>query len=384
MAGSDRVEFANTLRGIAAVCVLIEHYFAFYTGDRGVVASLINAPALSLSQQSVPYYLTVIDRVPHLIPASLGVALFFVISGFVIPLALMRENRRQFAISRVFRILPVYAVGFSITLLSIYFITNFYGREWPFTWAGVLPHYVPGLRDLFNVPHIDGILWTLEVEIKFYLICILALPLFKRRSLLVFVFPVVAVALYLGCFYAFGPEIIATPAYSLPFVAFMFIGVALNFFYHQAIKLVTCASLMLAVFLLFLTALKLGPISDIFIISWSYGYAVALFVFAMAFPAPFGKTKISEFFASVSYPLYVVHGIFGYALLRALSESGIGPAVALPATIICALSLAYLIHVTIEEPSRLKAKTLMKMKVPHHAIVAAPTVDAVNTLEPLI
>jgi hypothetical protein len=44
----QRVDFANTLRGFAALSVLISHYYGAFWLNRPAVAYLTNAPALPL------------------------------------------------------------------------------------------------------------------------------------------------------------------------------------------------------------------------------------------------------------------------------------------------------------------------------------------------
>jgi superfamily II DNA helicase RecQ len=56
MQAGQRVEFANTLRGFAAIAVLISHYFGVFWLDRASASSLANAPELSTESHGVPAY----------------------------------------------------------------------------------------------------------------------------------------------------------------------------------------------------------------------------------------------------------------------------------------------------------------------------------------
>jgi peptidoglycan/LPS O-acetylase OafA/YrhL len=110
---SKKVDFANTLRGIAALSVVISHYFGVFWLYRSAVSSFINAPELPLSTYAIPNYINWLHKFPLFNWGAYGVALFFIISGFVIPFSLHKVNRLGFCVSRIFRIIPLYIVGFS-------------------------------------------------------------------------------------------------------------------------------------------------------------------------------------------------------------------------------------------------------------------------------
>ena len=192
----SRVDFANTLRGFAAMAVVISHYYGVFWLNRAAVEGLLHVPALPESHP-VPAYVAAIQTIPLLNWGAYGVALFFLVSGFVIPFSLQRNTRGGFLVNRLFRIIPTYAAGFSITLLALFAGTGYFGTEWPYGLRAILVHYLPGLRDVLWSPNIDGIIWTLEIEMKFYLVCALVLPWFRRASLKVFVVPAALVVLFL-------------------------------------------------------------------------------------------------------------------------------------------------------------------------------------------
>ncbi|EPE98623.1 acyltransferase family protein [Rhizobium grahamii] len=234
----ERVEFANTLRGAAAIMVLLEHYHSFFPGDRTVISSLINAPVMPEGVQLEPDYLFWLYSIPHLIWSSLGVSLFFIISGFVIPYSIKSGSRAAFLFGRFFRIYPLYAAGFLFTLASIYLTGSYFDNPWPFTPDQILPHFLPGMRELTrSTASIDGIIWTLEIEVKFYLICAFIAPWIRRASRKVFLVPVAIIAvdrLLSVSVQGYAGTITAAGA---PFLAFMFIGVAFHFMYNGALRI---------------------------------------------------------------------------------------------------------------------------------------------------
>ena len=53
--GGERIEFANTPRGVAAVSVVVAHYANFWTA-RPLIAGLIFAEPIPETVQSAPHY----------------------------------------------------------------------------------------------------------------------------------------------------------------------------------------------------------------------------------------------------------------------------------------------------------------------------------------
>lgn len=368
----ERVQFANTLRGIAAIAVLLSHYtFVFWT-SRDAVASLIHAPALP-DHFAFPGYLRWMHQAePKFGFGPFGVALFFLISGFVIPFSLRNATWHGFLLARFFRIVPLYMAGFSVTLIAIWQIGRYFGLPWALSLRSIAIHYMPGLRDLFGVPSIDGIIWTLEIEIKFYLICALAMSWFRRSSLWVFAIPV---ALAAGEFYMIRSGFGVTALVPIPFLIFMFIGVA--FHYSRAGALTAGAAVFWGTGLFAMFSILLGQaMPGLAPIAWAYGLAVAVFALGTKLPQALQSTPVTDFFADISYPLYVVHGVAGYAALRALLDLGFKAWVSLILVTLGAFGLSWILHVTVEDPCHRLGKRLAAAKLRAKVQPPAHTIDA--------
>src|SRR6187431_393733 len=79
-----RVSFAHLLRGIAAASVLSHHYLNMIWEKPQSIGALIAQPALPVLVNNVPH-LHIFDFGLPGFWGHFGVALFFLISGFVIP-----------------------------------------------------------------------------------------------------------------------------------------------------------------------------------------------------------------------------------------------------------------------------------------------------------
>lgn len=123
MTNNNKIAFANDLRGIAAVLVLISHFYSTFWYRSDAVSALIGMDAYIPS--SIPSIVRFIHEYLGIFFSHYSVALFFIISGFVIPFSLEKYTTKQFIKQRLFRILPTYWFSLLYTL-SILFIFLLY------------------------------------------------------------------------------------------------------------------------------------------------------------------------------------------------------------------------------------------------------------------
>ena len=108
---------------------------------------------------------------------SVGVKLFFVISGFLITASYQRDsNLRRFAARRALRIMPALIAVVLLTVIALAFLTNATAANYArgaLLYAVrnilLLPyHALPGIFDNNRLPAVNGSLWTLPVEAFMY------------------------------------------------------------------------------------------------------------------------------------------------------------------------------------------------------------------------
>jgi peptidoglycan/LPS O-acetylase OafA/YrhL len=150
----------DVLRFLAAVIVVWYHYVYLMGAYDGTAAAasrhLLNFPEL--------YDWASFGRV--------GVEIFFVISGFVIAFSAERATAFSFFVSRVVRLGPGVWICSTITLLAMLVWSDEH-------LADLLREYRHSMAFLPWGPWIDGAFWTLTLEIAFYF-CVFILILFKR------------------------------------------------------------------------------------------------------------------------------------------------------------------------------------------------------------
>lgn len=135
----------DSLRGIAAIMVMLFHYT--YRYDTLVLSNTES---------------TVLSILGHL-----GVELFFMISGFVILLSLTNtKSHRKFITSRFMRLFPTYWICIIFTFLAM-LVLGFIGEE--ISTVSFLFNLTM-IHGFFGVPDIDGVYWTLRIELIFYAI----------------------------------------------------------------------------------------------------------------------------------------------------------------------------------------------------------------------
>lgn len=162
-ARAPRLAALDALRFLAAVGVLAYHFTARETDAWGRDLAEV-APAVS----GWATY------------TSLGPELFFVISGFVILMTAWGRSVPDIIGSRVARLYPAYWIAVLLTGVLLLFVWQ--GKE--ITGGQVLVNLTL-LQSLADVGHVDGVYWTLWVELRFYVLIALfaAIGITRRRVL---------------------------------------------------------------------------------------------------------------------------------------------------------------------------------------------------------
>lgn len=146
MIEKDRINEIDLLRFIAAISVVFFHYtFRGYAAD-----SMSIVPFLEVAFFSKYGFV--------------GVELFFMISGFVILMTASKGNLRSFLISRIVRLYPAFWVACTITFLVIII----FGKPYYSASFGQYLSNLTMFSGFFKIPSIDGVYWSLFVEIQFY------------------------------------------------------------------------------------------------------------------------------------------------------------------------------------------------------------------------
>jgi peptidoglycan/LPS O-acetylase OafA/YrhL len=140
---ADRVPALDLLRFLAAFFVMLYHY----TYHRGIV-DLSALEAVTLH-------------------GHLGVEIFFMISGFVILWSAQGRSGRAFARARILRLYPEFWIAVAVSATVFYLVPGGFGSSIN---AGQIAGNLTMVPGYLGIPYIDGVYWTLAVEIKFYVL----------------------------------------------------------------------------------------------------------------------------------------------------------------------------------------------------------------------
>lgn len=353
-----RIEFANSLRGFAALSVLISHYFGVFWYARENAGKMANAVVPTIDQVPTPFYAEWVVTFPIAL-APFGVALFFLISGFVIPFSIIKSSTSGFLVGRFLRIYPLYIAGFSVTLMALIISGKISGFVFPYTVDDVLFHFLPGIHVLAGTTAIDGIIWTLEIEIAFYIVCAITSPLIRSGNIFFFSLPALLLLfVYLFHDYPWSSNL-KILAHMSEYMIFMMIGVAFNYLFRGLLSPRNFLIITSITAFLFFCGMSINNEPN----SVAMNYAAALIIFTLSAITSrhWKKSAILGFLADISYPLYVVHGVMGYAIMAHLISLGVSPFACIITATITSMIVAWILHISIEIPSHNLGKRLTSL-----------------------
>ncbi|MCV2420635.1 acyltransferase family protein [Paucibacter sp. DJ2R-2] len=325
-----RLDQVDALRGLAALAVVLFHYTTQH--------QKLFAPASSASF-AVPW-------------GHLGVNLFFIISGFVIFMTLDRcRQPMDFVVSRFSRLFPSYwlAIALTFTVVSIFGLPGKEVSAWQAA-ANLLM-----LHGFAHIPHVDGVYWTLEVEMLFY---IAMFTLYR-----------------VGCLSAVHRAIAALLSIKLIYLACaQFLGVDLPWILHRTLFLSTAPWFALGICVRQLTQLSADPqastsalrrriIGSVLLalvtIGWGEGWSMTLLAAALAtvvYAAAMGRLpplrlKLLGWLGAISYPLYLLHENIGWVLMNQLQARGLSTDLSIAVALVFSLTLAHLVTQIVERPA---------------------------------
>lgn len=150
--GRDRLAALDGLRFLAALSVVLFHFVG-------------QTPEAMKGIWGRPYQSLFPELHGYLAFGRLGVDLFFLISGFVICMSAWGRTPRDFFISRVTRLYPMYWIAIVVSACVIYFADTPFGHPHP----RVLLANFTMLQTPLGVSNLDPVYWTLWPELCFYL-----------------------------------------------------------------------------------------------------------------------------------------------------------------------------------------------------------------------
>ena len=323
-----RLHGLDALRGLAAMGVLLYHYSWAYDA----IGPRHAAPGL---WATFPY-------------GNFGVELFFIISGFVIVMTLERtKTARAFILSRAARLYPAFIACLCTTLLVSRVTNHSPGKGY----GSQLVANLTMAPALFGFPGLDGSYWSLQYELVFYALAALAVLGLNIPRL------EISCLVWLGC--AIGirifwpdPTRLIQLLTAARFAHLFIIGVMLHCLHKGQSSSLTWVTLFAALFTAsFGPHWAAEPLPVPVYVMMIAGFALAVWLATSRWAGWMDQAPL-RFLGRISYPLYLVHQVAGFALLTRLEGWGINPNLSFAATTVAAILLAWAISGTIEWPAQ--------------------------------
>jgi peptidoglycan/LPS O-acetylase OafA/YrhL len=359
-AGADRIWFAQALRAFACLLVVGTHCGHLFVLAPDTVSRLCLCPPLEGLPR--PAYLRVFEFCDswHFSVGDFGVALLFLVSGFVIPFSLRRNTLAGFFVRRFFRLYPMLWLVQLLLLAVLAFNARHYGLLFPFGKRVVAGNALL-LSQYLGQPVLEAVTWTLLVEELFYALCALCAwrgVLDRPATVLLVALGAAAASVALS----FARLVVGMPrwhyaAYFLglnaSFVVFIFVGVALHHLYRGAWRPRLGLPLVLALLALFAVCCRLGVLRHAGGEGWLWTGLAALAVFAglLGLNRWLPYSRWVDRLAEVSYPLYLTHATLGYVVIRAVYLRTGSLYLGFAAALAAALALSALLHRFVETPA---------------------------------
>jgi len=291
----------------------LRFYFAFIV----VIGHLIEISHIKSIQQFAPYFSTYIS-----------VTGFFCISGFLISRSYLNtQNLINYLKKRAARLLPAYlfiilTCAFFLSLLSRYSFLEYFSHPLFFkylaanlTFLNFIQPCLPGvfLNDASSCA-VNGALWTLKIEVGFYLIIPILLYITKKIRLkhLLFISIYLLSVIYRNLFEYLsdlnGIEYYSIIARQLPgFMSYFVCGIALYFYFEFFIR--NKNIFVLFSIIIFILERKIG-------VEILTPLALSIIVFFVAFS--FKRLNNFAKHGDISYGIYIFH----YPIMKIASDFG--------------------------------------------------------------
>lgn len=287
----------------------------------------------------------------------LGVDIFFVISGFIIPYSLLGKKYSAseigpYLVKRIIRINPPAYAALALVLLQWFLIDNYINHNHVYTGGISLPQIFHNM--IFTVPFtpykwVVGIFWTLAIEFQFYIFIGLCFNfLFESKGLLwKFVLGYAAVGLL----------------QYVPFADFR------NFFHYSS--LFAMGGITLLYHQNRITKLEFAAVMLLFtaLAYWQLDFLITLtgVLTSAAILLTRVENKIFALIGKISYSFYLIHVLLGttaeFVLVRVITpDTEIKKLIITLLCVISALLGAYLFYTFIEKPFIELAKKYGKAK----------------------
>jgi len=342
------------LRGVAALMVLLAHWSGIGANPKAQASVLhLSVAPQETSGNALGWLLSKWSALAHHVWlldirfASGGVLIFFLVSGFVIPLSVEKHTPLSFGLRRMFRLLPTLWVAIALWLILNAVLQGVgYANGQQFSWAEILANMFL-IHDWYWLPSIDLAFWTLLVEVKFYIAMAAMIALAGRISLATIAamagfFAVLSVPFFDrgggNSDYAYMLGLSGETGYwwvfyfyrvvnnASPYILYMLLGTILFLWRYERINTTQTIIAAGMLFAVFATTFLIGPngVGQTYYVEDGLR---ALLLISMVLAAEkagllngqlWGLARFLRGAGAISYPMYLIHSLFGMSVIFSL------------------------------------------------------------------
>lgn len=368
MQGKETIKFIHYLRAIAAISVVYGHWGTMFFLYPDVCDAL--ALCQNFSRGPIPWIIKATGW-NNFSFGQFGVGIFFLISGFLTAISWRHKTIGQFIAKRALRLYPLYSVGLLFTGGVLFLSAKWNSIPFPYTFEIYLKN-LSLFRLWFWVPGMDGVVWTMEVDVFFYLVCIFLVYYgYKLDDAHVWVALSMVGSLMIYLTHEISLDWIASKFYLYKFfycvnhffsyLPIIFIG--MTFWNATEGQWNVKKSVAYIFFFYLLFCFNYSVLDAMRYKSYWLSYACSIAVFIAGFRTRhfFENTyyRLLQYIGDISFPLYIVHGAAGYAVLAWLYKQGFGLWSFLVAGGLF-LGISHLLHIYVESKSEILAKKWVK------------------------
>ena len=257
----------------------------------------------------------------------LGVDIFFIISGFVISLSIKNRSLIHFWISRISRLYPIYW----ISVLLTFTIIVFFGAPRYISEYKQLIVNLSMFQNYIGVGSIDGVYWSLFVEMKFYIFIISSyLILNKRKEIrldyLIYTWLSMSIAyVFLSKLFIFK---VANNLFILDWSSYFIAGIIFYQIYESKLNLKYFILLIVSFFISIYHAILKGEVLELYHNTVFSSYVIVgiiLMFYSLMLLVSCNKlnsinsSKLIKY-GMLTYPLYLIHQNIGFIIFNSLEN----------------------------------------------------------------
>lgn len=367
MREGDRRTYLDVLRAFSVLCVVYTHFIA--VGGGKIVPVLgpgSNGPLIDRGWMGVPIFLVHDQLSTHF--GAIGVSMFFLITGYLMPTMMERYSRSQFLVNRFFRIFPTW---WACLLIMGIVLAVFEGRT--FGWDVFLANAFL-VQGYLHIGVVISVIWTLMIEIAFYAI----VAIVGRFSVWKFFATQASLVAFAVLFAAGKPgSLTYILASHVPFLLLILVGTSI----YLSERMKSFGPLLVAGAIALSWAVEnvMGPMRDTDLV---YRNASTVLIVTAIFLAVRemsranwfeGLARRTEWLSDMVYPVYLLHVPVGLVTMDLLHHvTKVREFIVFPALAVV-LVVAWIVHVAVELPAIAAGRYVGRRFAPRPAPVATAT-----------